>query len=45
MAQLQYETLKLKGLMGTESGYVSLGFANTISLIANKDEATTMGAF
>jgi hypothetical protein len=45
MAQLEYETLKFKGLMGAESGYVSLGFANTISLIANKDEATTMGAF
>ena len=45
MGQLQYETLKLKGLMGAQSGYVSLGFADTISLVANKDEAATMGAF
>lgn len=45
MGQLQYETLKLKGLMGAQSGYVSLGFADTVSLVANKDDTTTMGAF
>jgi len=45
MGQLQYEALKVKGLMGSELGYIELGFADTVSLIANKDETTTMGAF
>ena len=45
MGQLQYETIKLKGLMGAELGYIELGFADTISLVANKHDTTTMGAF
>jgi len=45
MGGLQYEQLKLKGVMGSQSGYVELGFADTISLVANKDNQTTMGAF
>ena len=45
MGQLQYETIKLKGLMGAELGYIELGFSDTISLVANKHDTTTMGAF
>lgn len=45
MGQLQYETIKLKGLMGAELGYIELGFADTVFLVANKHDTTTMGAF
>ena len=42
MTQIQYEQLKVKGLMGYENGYVGLGFADTVSLTVNKNNSLTM---
>jgi hypothetical protein len=44
MGQIQYESMKVKGVVGYNTTYLAIGLADTISLTANKNDEVTMGA-